>query len=85
MAHIQISQESAKGPLKVVIDGVDMSRNIYTDGFALVRVQDPGGDPLFDEWGVQMVVAADALDIDLSHAVLQAIVKSDEEMQEASA
>jgi hypothetical protein len=78
MAHVQISLgDKSASTLKLVVDGVDLSDHVFTEGFGLVRV---GDDPLYEAWGVSMILAADSLDIDLPDAVIQAIVKSDEEM-----
>lgn len=73
MAHVQIKQESARGPLRVIVDGVDLTGHVYDEGFGLVQV---GEGPLA-EWGVQMVLAADDLDIDLPEAVVQVTERSD--------
>ena len=79
MAHVQLRKQEGDSRVEIVVDGVDMSDHVYRDGFALVRVGEGEGE----EWGVRMVVAADAFDIDLPDAVLAALVHKDETVSEA--
>lgn len=76
MAHVKITQEKATGPLRIEVDGVDLTNHVYNEGFGLVQV----GEGPFTEWGVRMIIAADALDIDLPDAVVEAIAKADKDM-----
>lgn len=70
MAHVEIkSDDKYTMATKVIVDGVDISRHIYAEGFGLVRV----GEGEFQCWGVQMVVVPDSLDIDLPDAVIGAV------------
>lgn len=69
MAHVQIRQGDSRLSLQIVVDGVDLSKHILTDGFGLVQVG--------DVWGVAMVLVPDALDVDLPDAVVEAVRKSD--------
>lgn len=77
MAHVQI-RGGKNGPttLEIIIDGVDMTNHIYTEGFGLVRV---GDEPYAAVWGVSMILAPDSLDIDLPDAVIQAITRSNDD------
>lgn len=75
MAHVQIrSGDNGPMTLKVIVDGVDLTDHVYTEGFGLVQV---GEDPEFRAWGVRMVIAAETLDVDLPDAVVQALRASE--------
>lgn len=69
MAHVQIRQGDSCEKLQIIVDGVDLSMHVFTEGLGLVRV----GEGEFQEWGVSMIVAPDSLDIDLPDAVIQAV------------
>lgn len=81
MAHIQIRIGDGGSPaLKIVVDGVDLSNHVYTEGFGLVRV----GEDDYAEWGLSMIVPIESLDIDLPDAVVKALAASGSEFPEAT-
>ena len=74
MAHVQIrSGDNGAPSLSIVVDGVDISQNVYTEGFGLVRV----GDGEFQQWGLSLIVPVESLDLDLPDAVVSALSQSD--------
>ncbi len=73
MAHVQFRTGSAVTNGKkaqLIVDGVDITDHVFDEGFAIERV----GEGDVAQWGVRVVLAADALEVDLPAALLAATV-----------
>lgn len=69
MPHVQFrtGEATTNGrAVQLVVDGLDITSSVYDEGFGIVRV----GEGESQQWGVQMILAADYLDADLPEAVL---------------
>ena len=73
MAHVQIRSGEGGAALSVVVDGTDISKNVYTQGFGIVRV----GEGELQEWGLSLIVPIESLDLDLPDAVVDALMRSE--------
>ena len=72
MAHVQIKSPGPEGnpSIQVIVDGVDMSREMMAEPFSL-DFGDPH-DPA-RETTLTVAIACDSLDVDVPEAVLDAI------------
>lgn len=60
MAHIQINRNPKSGVKQLIVNGVDMTMEVYNDGFELVEV----GAAEVAEVGLRVTLVVSRLDLD---------------------